>query len=82
MFSKNIDMAVKLFLLDRPDGGKSTVRRYVTKLGQHQFLSPYPINDYKIIRNICITHLSPTRIRPTKFEGFEVLDISKLETAL
>jgi adenylate kinase family enzyme len=75
-------MVSKLFLLGRPGSGKSTVRRYVTKIAQHQFLSPCPITDYKILRNMCIADLFHTRIRPTEFGGFEVLDFSVLDTAL
>ena len=75
-------MVSKLFLLGRPGSGKSTVRRYVTKIAQHQFLSPYPINDYKILRNRCMADLSHTRIRLAEFGGFEVLDFSILDTAL
>lgn len=81
-------MVLKLFLLGRPGSGKSTIRRYITKLAQHQFLSPYPIYDYKILQNMCMADLSPTRIRPTEFGGFEVLDFNEqcyssvLDTAL
>jgi hypothetical protein len=75
-------MVSKLFLLGRPGSGKSTVRRYVTKIAQQQSLSPYPINDDKILRNMCITDVLHTRIRPTEFGGFEVLDFSVLDTAL
>ncbi len=75
-------MVSKLFLLGRPGSGKSTVRHYITKIAQHQFLSPYPIYDYKILHNMCMADLSNTRIRPTDFGGFEVLDFSILDTAL
>lgn len=75
-------MVLKLFLLGRPGSGKSTVRRYITKIAQHQFLSPYPISDYKILQNMCLADLSHTRIRPTEFEGFEVLDLSLFDSAL
>ncbi len=75
-------MVSKLFLLGRPGSGKSTIRRYITKLAQRQFLSPYPIYDYKILHNMCMTDLSHTRIRPTEYGGFEVLDFSILDTAL
>jgi hypothetical protein len=75
-------MISKLFLLGRPGSGKSTVRRYITKIAQHHFLSPYPISDYKILQNMCMADLSHTRIRPTEFGGFEVLDFSVLDIAL
>jgi hypothetical protein len=79
---KRVGMVSKLFLLGRPGSGKSTVRRYVTKLAQHQFLSPYSIYDYKLLQNMCMADLSQTRIRPTEFGGFEVLDFSLLDIAL
>lgn len=75
-------MVSKLFLLGRPGSGKSTVRRYITKLAHRQFLSPYPIYDYKILHNMCMADPSHVRICPAEFGGFEVLDFSILNTAL
>ncbi len=75
-------MAAKLFLLGRPGSGKSTVRRYIAKIAQHEFWSPYSIADYNILHCICSADRSHTQIRPTEFGGFEVLDFSILDTAL
>lgn len=75
-------MAEKLFLLGRPGSGKSTVRRFITKITQHEFWSPYPISDYKILQNMCAAQREHIHIRPTEFGGFEVLDFSLLDTAL
>jgi energy-coupling factor transporter ATP-binding protein EcfA2 len=75
-------MEEKLFLLGRPGSGKSTVRRYITKIAQHKFWSPYPIGDYEILQNMCAVDRKHTYIRPTEFGGFEVLDFSVLDTAL
>src|SRR6266702_3949847 len=75
-------MAEKLFLLGRPGSGKSTVRRYITKIAQHEFWSPYPISDYKILQNMCAADRKHIHIRPAEFGGFEVLDFSILDTAL
>src|SRR5690348_4387110 len=75
-------MAEKLFLLGRPGSGKSTVRRFITKITQHEFWSPYPISDYKILQNMCAAQREHIHIRPTEFGGFEVLDFFLLDTAL
>jgi adenylate kinase family enzyme len=75
-------MAEKLFLLGRPGSGKSTVRRYITRMAQHRFWSPYPISDTKILQNMCAADREHIHIRPSEFGGFEVLDFSILDNAL
>jgi len=75
-------MTEKLFLLGRQNSGKSTVRRYIIKIAQHEFWSPYSIGDYKILQNMCAVNREHIDIRPTEFGGFEVLDFSILDTAL
>jgi hypothetical protein len=75
-------MAEKLFLLGKPGSGKSTVRRYITKIAQHEFWSPYPISDTKILQNLCAADHGHIHIRPAEFGGFEVLDFSILDNAL
>lgn len=75
-------MAVKLFILGRPGSGKSAVRRYITKMAQHEFWSPYSIGDYKILHSMCAADSLHTQIRPADFGGFEVLNFSILDTAL
>lgn len=75
-------MTEKLFLLGRPGSGKSTVRRYITKIAQHEFWSPYSIGDYKILQRICAADRSHTLIMPAELGGFEVRDFSVLDTAL
>lgn len=75
-------MAEKLFLLGRPGSGKSTVRRYITKIAQHELWSPYTISDYEILHDMCAADREHNDIRPTEFEGFEVINFSILDTAL
>ncbi len=75
-------MLSKLFILGRPGSGKSTVRHFITKEAQRKSLSPYPICDSKILRNLCRYDPSQTQIRPTGFGGFEVLDFSLLDNVL
>ena len=75
-------MAEKLFLLGRPGSGKSTVRRYITKIAQHEIWSPYPISDTKILQDMCAADREHIHIRPTECGGFEVLDFSILDNAL
>jgi adenylate kinase family enzyme len=75
-------MTEKLFLLGRPGSGKSTIRRYITKIAQHEFWSPYPISDTKILQNMCAADREHIHIRPAEFAGFEVLDFSILDNAL
>jgi hypothetical protein len=81
-FRKDTNMAEKLFLLGRPGSGKSTVRRYITRMAQHRFWSPYPICDTKILQNMCAADRQHIHIRPAECGGFEVLDFSILDTAL
>lgn len=75
-------MVVRLFVLGRPGSGKSTVRRYITKLAQHQFWSPYSTSDHKILQAMCAADRTQTRIRPAEFGGFEVLDLPVFDDAL
>jgi len=75
-------MVAKLFILGRPGSGKSTVRRYITKLAQHRFWSPYSTGDYEILQDLCVADRTRTQIRPTEFGGFEVLKFSILDVAL
>lgn len=75
-------MVVRLFILGRPGSGKSTVRRYIAKLAQHQFWSPYSIGDYEILQDMCAADRSHTQIRPTECGGFEVLKFPILDDAL
>jgi energy-coupling factor transporter ATP-binding protein EcfA2 len=75
-------MVVRLFVLGRPGSGKSTVRRYIARLAQHQFWSPYSTGDYVILQHMCDADRDQTRIRHAEFGGFEVLDFPVLDDAL
>jgi ABC-type dipeptide/oligopeptide/nickel transport system ATPase subunit len=63
-------MVVRLFVLGRPGSGKSTVRRYITKLAQHQFWSLYSTGDYEILQKMCADDRDQTHIRLAEFGGF------------
>lgn len=75
-------MVVRLFILGRPGSGKSTVRRYIAKIAQHRFWSPYSTGDYEILQDMCAADLTHTQIRPSEFGGFEVLNFPILDDAL
>jgi adenylate kinase family enzyme len=77
-------MLVKVFITGLPGSGKSTAYRsifqYVEELNQDWHV--LRINDYDILRAMCVADTERKKFRWTKHKGFNVKDFSVLNDAL
>ena len=77
-------MLVKIFITGLPGSGKSTayrgIRRYVEGLNRSWYV--LRINDYDILKAMCMADTKPKKFRLTRYKGFIVKDFSVLDEAL
>lgn len=75
-------MAVKVFILGRPGSGKTTASHLITELVKCKGWSVTRIREYEILRSMFAVDIEHKRFRPTKYNGFDVIDFSVLDEAL
>src|SRR5713101_5132344 len=75
-------MVVKVFILGRPGSGKTTAFHLITELVKCKGWSVTRIREYEILRSMFEVDLEHKRFRPTKYNGFDVIDFSVLDEAL
>lgn len=77
-------MLVKIFITGLPGSGKSTayrgIHQYVERLNRSWHV--LRINDYDILKAMCMADIKPKKFRLTKYKGFIVKDFSVLDEAL
>jgi len=75
-------MTVKLFLLGLPGSGKSTVARYIQEYVRKWDWSTSHFSDYPFLQEMFRNDIEGKYFSPTKYGGFDVLDLTVLDIAL
>jgi adenylate kinase family enzyme len=75
-------MTVKLFVLGLPGSGKSTIAREIAKNVDNRGLESDRINDYVILEQMFHDDVERKKFCPTDYGGFDVLDLTVIDTAL
>ena len=75
-------MSVKLFILGRPGSGKSTASYLIAGLAWERGWSVVRIRDYEILWRMYQADTEHKQFYPARYNGFDVLDFSVLDTAL
>jgi len=77
-------MLVKIFITGLPGSGKSTAYRVICRYveGLNRSWHVLRINDYDILKAMCMADTTPKKFRLTKYKGFIVKDFSVLDESL
>jgi len=75
-------MPVKLFILGLPGSGKSAASRLTEHFARENKWKVKRFRDYGILHTMSLADVEPKRFRPTKFDGFDVLDLAAFDEAL
>jgi gluconate kinase len=73
---------ITLFVLGRPGSGKTTAIKQITNVAHDQKWLTYSINEFTILREMYIQDNNHNNFVPTETGGFDVIDLSVLDTAL